>query len=226
MIDSSKNSGFSFGISREECRKRVIETHFIADPTVPGPGSYAPTQRAIGTEGSKWSLRPRTVSPMESEVRIKKVVPGPGSYQPKWDMDKQGIYYISKFVNTQARSFTPKQLTRFVNKNQEFPGPGAYEVKTTISRDGNQFISKFQSSKSIPFSKSERKFYPNIRDESKKDVQVPGPGAYRAPSEFGFYESPISRDAMSDRSRSVSRLKRLESATITKIRSKSPNNSS
>jgi len=193
---------------------------------VPGPGSYAPTQRAIGTEGSKWSLRPRTMSPMESDVRIKKIIPGPGSYQPKWDMDKKGIYYISNFVNTQAKSFTPKQLARFGHKNGESPGPGAYEVKPTISRDGNQFISKFQSSKSIPFSKSERKLYPNIRDESKKDVEVPGPGTYQAPSEFGFYEAPISRYTISERSRSVSRLKRLESASFTRLRSKSPNNAS
>jgi hypothetical protein len=163
---------------------------------------------------------------MESEVRIKKEIPGPGSYKPKWDMDNKGIYYISNFASTQARSFTPKQLTRFVNNNRESPGPGAYEVKTTISRDGAQFISKFQSSKSIPFSKSERKLYPNIRDESKKDIEVPGPGAYRAPSEFGFYEAPISRDTISERSRSVSRLKRLESANFARLTSKSPNYSS
>ena len=201
-FDKTKNSGFTFGISREECRKRVIESHFIADTVVPGPGSYTPTQRAIGTEGSKWSLRPRTISPMDSETRIKKVIPGPGTYQPKWDMNKDGIYYISKFVNSQARSFTPKQLGRFASNENESPGPGAYEVKTMMNKDGNHFLSKFPSSKCFPFSKSERKFYPSLKDGSKKDLEIPGPGSYRAPSAFGLYELPL------ERSNSVRRVKR------------------
>lgn len=56
-----KSSAFSFGISRDKCKKRYVEGHFLADPSVPGPGAYT-VQPKIGGEGIKYSMRPKTTT--------------------------------------------------------------------------------------------------------------------------------------------------------------------
>jgi len=74
-----------------------------------------------------------------------------------------------------------------------FPSPDHYKPTGTISPSGYYFPSKFHSSKCRTFSREKREYY-NCKGYSYLwfyiDVEdQPGPGIYRAPSEFGYYES-------------------------------------
>ncbi|CAG9334914.1 unnamed protein product [Blepharisma stoltei] len=181
---SLKKSGISFGTSRELC-KRVFETHLTPDPSVPGPGTYKFKQKSLGVDAPKWTLRPKTQSP--DDKKEKKHIPGPGTYAPKWDMPKTGDYVLSNWNSTKSSSFAPNSLSRFGSRNLSasiLPGPGAYQINSSINEKGEYFVSKFQSSMSRSFGKSKRALM-------RSNSEYPGPGTYRAPSEFGYYESKV-----------------------------------
>lgn len=66
-----------------------------------------------------------------------------------------------------------------------YPGPGHYPPAQATSKTGSYFLSKFKSSQC-------RTFGVEYRDTltSRGDfVTSPGPGTYRAPSDFGHYEA-------------------------------------
>jgi hypothetical protein len=63
-----------------------------------------------------------------------------------------------------------------------------------MSKDGKYFVSKMESSKCRSFSHELRRTgstgsYGINNNNTKLSEKTPGPGAYRLPSDFGYYES-------------------------------------
>ena len=75
-----------------------------------------------------------------------------------------------------------KPLSRFPpNKDEGVPGPGTY--KTNGEFLSGYPLSQYKNQGSRKFNNSQREFF------GKKNINTPGPGSYRLPSEFGYYES-------------------------------------
>jgi len=65
------------------------------------------------------------------------------------------------------------------------PDPGQYDQKLGINSHGKYVLSTVPSSKVPSFGRGNRNTY------LLSATQVPGPGSYRAISEFGYYEKPL-----------------------------------
>ena len=74
----------------------------------------------------------------------------------------------------------------------EVPGPGTYAPKVEITPTGFYFNSNFVSSRVRSFGREPRK---DMTQQALSAKFAPGPGAYRAPSEFGYYEVAQSQTA-------------------------------
>jgi hypothetical protein len=86
--------------------------------------------------------------------------PGPGAYNPKDSLDLKGNYFLSKFKNSGAATFSPKSSRRFPNFGRaEIPGPGAYTTVESINKSGQYPVSKFRNSGVRSFSHSSREFF-------------------------------------------------------------------
>jgi hypothetical protein len=67
------------------------------------------------------------------------------------------------------------------------PGPGSYPMIPGISAKGTYFVSSMKSSLASRFLKG-------LRNSSlclPARTATPGPGSYRVPSEFGYYEGSV-----------------------------------
>ena len=172
---SKPGKGITFGISRN-MSKRFIEGHFVPDPSTPGPGTY-PMSPKFGREG-----RVIKITGKKTEPKIKNLSPGPGAYDQKWEL-KKGCYVLSNYKNQEVHKFPPLSFPRFPKLNlTKAPEPGSYEVDKGFLKN-SEILSTVKSSGSRKFSTSARAYFA-CKNES------PGPGSYRLPSEFGYYESP------------------------------------
>lgn len=77
----------------------------------PGPGTYNAMNMTMGMEGKRYSLKSRVTIPdgkfYDSRVNLvysmldvirlvtKQAIPGPGTYDPKNNIDKNGVYFLS-----------------------------------------------------------------------------------------------------------------------------------
>lgn len=78
--------------------------------------------------------------------------------------------------------FSHKSYARFpVSKDDAIPGPGAYKTMEGFLEGFPLSQYKYNGARKFP--NSNREFF------GKKDLDTPGPGSYRLPSEFGYYES-------------------------------------
>ena len=119
--------------------------------------------------------------------------PGPCAYETITAINPMGRFFFSKYKNSMASVFNPVKSKRFFSKLHELhrlapakgkvPGPGQYEGKLGISAKGTYALSNFSSSLAQTFGKGRRSGL-----VSRSRIRVPGPGAYRACSEFGNYE--------------------------------------
>ena len=181
--NGSRGTGWSFSKSPPTC----LNTTVPQLTEVPGPGSYEVTKADFGYKGAKYTLRPKTATPgnAPSKVEYVKNTPGPGAYQPKDAMDSIGTYFLSKYSNTKASTFSPVKLSRFDgNEPHHSPGPGAYDPKPALSCTGDYFVSVYKSSQSRKFGKAQSRPGSVLRQSS------PGPAAYTLPNEFGVYGLP------------------------------------
>ncbi len=103
---------------------------------------------------------------------------------------------MSKYKTSKCRLINPARSKRFkakvrgsINPSNPYilghgnPGPGHYDEKpVSMSNKGNYFISKLKNSGCNFFNKQKRRM-------GKKANPSPGPGSYRMPSDFGYYES-------------------------------------
>ena len=82
-------------------------------------------------------------------------------------------------------------LNRPENKDNKVPGPGNYDTKREdLSPDGKYLLSKMRNSLVRSFASSER-------ERGVPKSMIPGPGAYRMPSEFGYYTAKNSAQSSS-----------------------------
>lgn len=193
-----KGKAFSFGISHSSYAKVYNENDRSPDKNVPGPGTYS-IPDLCGNEGLHYTLKPRLNSAM---FKTSANIPGPGTYETPQAISKTGNYFNSKFKNSRAGVFSPARSVRFADLSQKSklnPGPGTYDPSSTLNKEGNYFVSKFKSSLC-------RTFYHFNRDcmpLNKQKKLLPGPGMYRLPSDFGYYESAKKNPKSRRRARSV-----------------------
>eukprot|EP00347_Sterkiella_histriomuscorum_P017541 403348945 len=193
---SPSNKAFSFGISREAYSKVYIKENPLADASVPGPGQYQ-IPPIVGKEALKYTLRPKTQNPY---TQTYKGQPGPGQYDTKPALNDKGLYFNSKFKNSSATSIDPPSSVRFKDINgklvfdvnniqilgkRSVPGPGTYQPNIEMNKTGSYFVSNFQSSMCRSHYHFDRQT--NILGSTMKGT--PGPGNYRLPSDFGYYEA-------------------------------------
>ena len=150
-----------------------------------------------------------TCGPIEIMVSNKSV-PGPGAYDTKSSISKDGHTFVSKFKDSGARSIAPPSLKRsastinvrltFIVRDGFFssnnvPGPGAYSPKTQLSDRGTYYITGFKSSQgrsfghAMPRATSSSGFGNVVCCRILPPIgtaNVPGPGSYRLPSDFGY----------------------------------------
>eukprot|EP00828_Plagiopyla_frontata_P032992 TRINITY_DN42891_c0_g1_i1.p2 TRINITY_DN42891_c0_g1~~TRINITY_DN42891_c0_g1_i1.p2 ORF type:complete len:220 (-),score=20.43 TRINITY_DN42891_c0_g1_i1:72-731(-) len=179
MPGTSHVRGFSFGGSRDQSKNSGIYNQIKTEN--PGPGQY--DLRSTLNKMS-YSMRPKTSNPKSKER-----VPGPGSYEPPKGIQQFGNYFISKFLSSGATTFNPPTSQRFKTRKDHSPGPGAYNPKCQqMANDGNYLLSKYPSTLCRSFPKLRRLLNNNNHIKNRDN---PGPGAYRAVSEFGCYEEQM-----------------------------------
>jgi len=67
------------------------------------------------------------------------------------------------------------------------PGPGTYKMSNGISANGKYFVSTIPSVKGFGFGRGTRLLSSSA---SFSRLDTPGPGCYRAQTEFGYIENP------------------------------------
>lgn len=183
-IDGSTKKGFSFGLSREQML--ITGGAFVGDKTSPGPGAY--DVRETNKVSLAYSFRPRTNSLESHNTSLK--APGPGQYPLLETISPKGKIFISKYKSAATTVFSPASSDRFAKKEDgEKPGPGAYNVGNEINPKGSYFLSKYKTNVGRTFGISMRK----QASTGTLRSEVPGPGSYRLPSDFGIYESKTHR---------------------------------
>ena len=111
--------------------------------------------------------------------------PGPGAYDSKATMN--GTNVNSKLRSASVCTFNKTKGGRFGNSNnpsKQVPGPGQYSPRLEMTSTGEYFYSKYQSAGTRTFYHSNRKTI-----QLPDNASTPGPGSYKQPSEFGYYES-------------------------------------
>lgn len=89
---------------------------------------------------------------------------------------------MAKYKTVAARDFG-KYAGRCHTSQEKYPGPGSYTVQgIDLSPKGKYVSSKIHNCLTSTFHGSERKFL------GDKTI-TPGPGNYRLPSDFGYYDS-------------------------------------
>lgn len=90
------------------------------------------------------------------------------------------------------------------------PGPGHYPTVVSLDRNGVYFLSKFQSSGCRRFGRESRA---SVSTRGSQ-LNTPGPGSYRAPSEFGYYQAKNS--LVEEHQRVAQRRQSMTAATKTR----------
>lgn len=137
----------------------------------------------FGEEASKFSFRGSKSDLSATQKVFGKInVPGPGSYDVSIEKNI-GKSFLSNHKSSPSTVIAPNSFARFPKrKDLGFPGPGSYVVSGEFLK-GNCIESKFVYSGARKFTQSHREIFEKIK------FQTPGPGAYRMPSEFGYYEN-------------------------------------
>ena len=184
-----ENKGFSFGLSRESAPQHGIAPYLKSAALNPGPGAYTPQMPK--------SHRCVTFRIKLDRNRKENQEVGPGKYDVPPSFEPAKRIFNSKFMSTKSVKFAP--LQGLVNdksthkrststgvdgtKHGETNGSNlANDTKYQINKLGQFFNSKYKNSRCRSFGKA-------ARDMRKKFSDIPGPGNYMLPSEFGLYES-------------------------------------
>lgn len=177
----NKGKGWSFGASKQKREQTVaVKGKVPADPDIPGPGTYDVLPEDFGFKGRKYTLRPRTSSPEHRSS----LNPGPGTYYPPGELTLTGFYFPSRYPSSKSPKIAPAPR-RSPSPHATTPGPGSYDPRTHLSSTGEYYISAFRSSQSRSFGRARRLH--SVR------AGTPGPGAYRLPSDFGYYDTENAR---------------------------------
>ncbi|KAL4438449.1 hypothetical protein ABPG74_009488 [Tetrahymena malaccensis] len=175
-----KHRGYSLGLGRNNINFGSMFNP-KSEGNKPGPGTYK-----VNSTLSNISFSMRAKTPGQDEKNTnRKDCPGPGTYTNPLSMSANGKYPHSKYKNTGLAFISPQTVVKDFNSSahkSSLPGPGQYNPPSTITQTGKQVVYRFKSSGACTFPHSGR-------DELGKATGIPGPGYYRLPSEFGYYES-------------------------------------
>ena len=183
----------------------------MADASVPGPGSYS-IPGIVGREGQPVSMKGKNEKERSkinqriliyfSLADLTGYIPGPGAYQPKLQPDKDGRYFVSSLKSVPASTFggPAAKSPRFTRERGNYtPGPGSYNFQLGVGENKQFSISSMRSPAMSTFYHSDRKIFEISKDHGRKChiiassnpsfLDMPGPGKYQAPSEFGIYAS-------------------------------------
>jgi hypothetical protein len=169
-ISAQTKRGFSFGKPDQKNSDRGL----TEKRHVPGPGAYDINR---DPRGKPFTFRIKTKRIIDENVEI-----GPGQYNIPNTLDPKHKHLLSNYKSVpNVKLVPPKQ------NQSKIPLPavniGYYDTsKCQINQEGKYYLSRFKNSRCRTFSKSQRKFIEMANEN-------PGPGHYRAPSEFGLYES-------------------------------------
>lgn len=172
--DHPNSPRYTFGVGRDKYTKAYCEGTKMYDKDVPGPGKYN-YLKPFGSEAVKYSIKGKYKS---RSVEMKSSEPGPGAYNNTYSINPTGRFINSKVENIHNVNFGADKSKRFVYTYNNNPGPADYNMKPLM---GVIFDSRFRSNQG----KSIYAKYKNVDSRSN----YPGPGQYRAFSEFGIYES-------------------------------------
>ncbi len=176
--DHPHSPRYTFGVGRDKYTKVFCEANKMLDMNVPGPGKYD-YLKPFGSDAFKFTMRSRnTPTAATSRAGAMCLSPGPGTYNVTIKINENGKYPVSSISNVPQINIGADKTKRsdyYGNKN---PGPSDYPQKQLL---GNIFDSKHMSNPA----KSILRRYKVV--DSRENY--PGPGQYRAFSEFGIYES-------------------------------------
>lgn len=200
--DLDQNSK-TFGMGREKVALNGIIPKKMYRGEAPGPGNYP-----IGDMKSpiKYSFRKKLPATVTSNMTS----PGAGKYSIPETLNSTGNYFQSKYASSKSQKYGSEKRFKDFSTNLKNPAPGnilyiiwigTYKAVDQINLTGAYNLSKYKNSMCRSFSKADRNTL-GI-DITKKSAQ-PGPGNYRAPSEFGYY---ISSQAKLDSAKSMPSLK-------------------
>lgn len=168
--------GFSFGVSRELMAQSGIFYPSKQGANKPGPGAYSPI---IPVSGQTVTFRIKT-----SKTNNENCIIGPGSYNVSSAFVPSKQIFNSKFQSTKSTKIAPLRDVssgKHVDCVQNAPDLRC-DLSHQINLSGSYFNSKYNNSQCRRFGKSQR-------DPRTRRVDLPGPGSYQMPSEFGIYVS-------------------------------------
>ena len=129
-----------------------------------------------------FTIRPKTRDFIEDKMTYKKN-PGPGDYQAV-DMDpKTGRFAVAKYGDTKFAKINPN-TPRF-QTIRESPGPLSYREGDSMTGNAKYTLSQHRGNGTRAFSHTARNTFTD--DFRKREKQLPGPGYYEKPSDFGAY---------------------------------------
>jgi hypothetical protein len=183
-IEASANRGFSFGVSRDSCPQMGIVPHLKSSGEKPGPGAYTPV---LPQNNRIPTFHIRTVTTLGGASMV-----GPGQYDVPSSFQPNKMILNSKYRSISSIRFAAPGFQTTRDQSSKHSGLGGAtdrqgneiekDKKYQINKNGVYFNSKYRNSLCRYFGRENREGFRPIQD-------VPGPGTYRAPSEFGLYES-------------------------------------
>jgi hypothetical protein len=112
---------------------------------------------------------------------VRSKTPGPGTYDEQRKINADGRQLLSNDLTSCVPTFRPpkKKNTRVIATDftKQNPGPGTYSPSQTAV----DMAWKYRNNNSFNLYVKDRKI--ELHDKTKKDI--PGPGTYRVPSDFG-----------------------------------------
>ena len=119
----------------------------------------------------------RTIEPQNNN-------PSPAHYQNNPELHK--TLYASQFKRI---GYSYSKSKRFLNGDNKVPGPGDYDNPTNLSNVGKYLISSHRGGTNAKFDNSKR--LTKFDECTKVGSTKPGPGHYRANSQFGLYDGDV-----------------------------------
>ena len=119
--------------------------------------------------------------PQESHHHVKSTTPGPGTYGDPLHIDANGSYPVSTIPTSRVPTFKlpmkkPERVT-YTNYTRDNPAPNAYSpTRESIMANNKHCL------KSYRLYQGKRKI--ELHDKTKREI--PGPGTYQLPSDFGY----------------------------------------
>lgn len=168
--------GYSFGVSRELAPQSGIFQASRLGGAKPGPGAYSP---ALPRSGQTVTFRIKTGKNHSENCNT-----GPGKYEVGSSFVPSKTIFNSKFRSTKSTKFAPLREIASGKPNlaSQPQADLCCDLKHQINTTGRFFNSKYHNSLCRLFGKSQR-------DVRSRGNELPGPGNYQMPSEFGIYAS-------------------------------------